>query len=287
MRADIVEEIAGKRTVLFEHGGRRKFTASASALIALAHGEVPPDHPLRRREQWARVERGASFQSQLQALPNRIGPLVSQFEVSFPNGLRSSECDEVERDYKMAHSERVRRLLAPDELKRLRSKAPSDVFARMRSALHFNLVNSFEQVKFADVPQAAHAEIASVAIDFVTADADVPAAIERLGESLRPFESGKWTVCTLVPSMLAPSRWPFVKPTAVRRAADVLGVDISYEAQPSAQTYRNIMGLYAEISRLLESRGAAWAPRDFIDVNTFLWYGTGMAREAIQARDED
>jgi hypothetical protein len=77
----------------------------------------------------------------------------------------------------------------------------------------------------------------------------------------------KWPVATLFPFIAQPSRHLIVKPRLMKRAADRLGFEISYQTQPNARTYAAVI----DAANRLKSALASWHPRDFIDVQGFLW----------------
>jgi hypothetical protein len=74
-----------------------------------------------------------------------------------------------------------------------------------------------------------------------------------------------------------------VKPTFIERTVSATGVDVEYRSQPNARTYALVRQLYEQVAVNLGERG--FAPRDFIDVQTFLWVASGMKREVHEARD--
>ena len=71
----------------------------------------------------------------------------------------------------------------------------------------------------------------------------------------------------------APGRW--IRTTCNGKQA-LVGVT------STARTYRLVRDLYETMFRLLTQRGLK--PRDAIDVQTFLWIGSGMARELRESR---
>ena len=68
-----------------------------------------------------------------------------------------------------------------------------------------------------------------------------------------------------------------MKPTAVQRAAKALHRDLKYEAEPSAAIYRRVAALCEKVKGELEA--AHLRPKDMVDVQGFLWIGTGLHKE--------
>jgi hypothetical protein len=146
-----------------------------------------------------------------------------------------------------------------------------------------NLAFPNELMKFSDVPESAHAEVAARIVALVGAGDRVPFALEELATSLRAHDAAKWPVVSLLPFLLEPRRWPFVKPTCIQRTCQATGIDVEYDAYPSARTYQLVRDLYEHVARLMTERG--FGPLDFIDVQTFLWAGSGMTRDMREARN--
>jgi hypothetical protein len=101
---------------------------------------------------------------------------------------------------------------------------------------------------------------------------DHAAALERFTVALQrvsvkgsdPF---KWPIVTLFPFIAHPARHMFVKPEATKAAAARIGTEINYKTLPNALTYGRVLEL---AQRLMEDL-ADLKPRDFMDVQGFIW----------------
>lgn len=87
-----------------------------------------------------------------------------------------------------------------------------------------------------------------------------------------PQEQGKskvaaWPIVTLLPFIAQPERHMFLKPTNIQAAADALVFDLQYQPQPNWQTYSTLL----EMVRTYFSEVNHLRPRDFIDIQSFLW----------------
>ena len=285
----IAAEDGSKLDVLFETMGHKKFERGSARLAEVPDGDVPLDHPLRTRETWPRVARDASRnEAARRTLPGRFSGLVEEFKKVYPEGLRSERCDAEERDYKWKAVEYARATLEPDALAALLAKGEhTEILKRTRGVLgKINLVFPNELMKFDGVPVSDHAVVAQRVVDLVSAGDGTPEAVEALAESLRPYDAHKWTLCSLLPFLLEPAKWPFVKPTAIERAVAATGFQVEYTPMPSARTYRLVRDLYTQVfDRLTDLTESGFKPRDAIDVQTFLWVASGMAREAAESRE--
>jgi|GEM_PF-331037 len=87
-----------------------------------------------------------------------------------------------------------------------------------------------------------------------------------------PQEQGKakvstWPIVTLLPFIAQPERHMFLKPTNMQAAADALVFDLRYQSQPNWQTYSALL----EMTRTYFDEVKHLGPRDFIDLQSFLW----------------
>ncbi len=285
--------VAGEDTsnldILFEGVGYRKLAKAFKGLLDVADAEVPADHRLRKRDDWPKVERDGKRAEAARELPKRFDSFIREFLDLFPGGLRSPECDDIERTYKVKAVEYAREQLGADVLDGLLATGSyTEIMQRAkRSLAKVNLAYPNELMKFGDVPESAHREVAEKLVRLVKAGAQTPAALEDLATALVPHGAAKWPVVSLLPFLLDPEHWPFVKPTFIERAVTATGMDVEYQPRPNARTYELVRELYEHVARALGERG--FAPRDFIDVQTFLWVASGMAREMREerARKED
>ena len=76
-----------------------------------------------------------------------------------------------------------------------------------------------------------------------------------------------WPVVTVFGFLAQPQRHLFLKPTVTKIAAEKYGVELGYGSTPSWEAYRRLLA-FADAIR---SDLADLAPRDMIDVQSFLW----------------
>lgn len=265
--------------IVFEGVGYKKVAKAFAGLVELADGAVPADHRLRKREDWPKVERDGKRAAATRELPRRFDVFVAEFFAIFPGSLRSAECDKVERDYKVNAAAYARKELAAPVLDGLLASGDyREILQRAhRSLSKVNLAFPNELMKFSDIPASAEKDVAEAVVRLVEAGDQTPTALAELADVLAPHGAAKWPIVSLLPFLLDPEHWPFVKPTFIERAEQVTGIEVEYESHPNARTYELVRDLYNHVATGLAERG--FAPRDFIDVQTFLWVASGMARE--------
>ena len=91
---------------------------------------------------------------------------------------------------------------------------------------------------------------------------DVVASLPR-----RQTRVATWPAVTVFGFVARPRFHLFVKPTAMRRAADAYGFDLHYSSRLSWETYSSML----EFARTVRTDLADMAPRDQIDIQSFLW----------------
>jgi hypothetical protein len=97
-----------------------------------------------------------------------------------------------------------------------------------------------------------------------------------------PLKRGRvttWPVQTLFPFLARPEEHLFLKPNATRTAAERFGFELQYNSQPNWLTYSRLV----QFGRELRSDLQALKPKDFIDIQSFIWVSTssGYAKELI------
>jgi hypothetical protein len=76
-----------------------------------------------------------------------------------------------------------------------------------------------------------------------------------------------WPVLTVFPFIARPDQHIFLKPTVTRVAARKYGFDFIYHSRPTWETYASVLS-FAENR---QTRRARPAPRDMIDLQSFIW----------------
>ena len=194
----------------------------------------------------------------------------------FPEGFRDETYLDWERGYKMrAHQAwqsvlnrtAYRSMLSQGKFLEIGAKAVS-IESRT------NLLFSFEKMAIKDALKSERGARAfaeglyallydpgSLQTKF-TRWCDVVASLPR--KQSRVFT---WPLTTVFAFIAQPERHIFLKPTVTRRAATQYGFDFHYQSKPSWETYSNLLRFAREIEHDLRDL----RPRDFIDIQSFIW----------------
>ena len=77
----------------------------------------------------------------------------------------------------------------------------------------------------------------------------------------------KWTIATILPFLARPDTFMFLKPLVTQKAAGRLAFDLHYNPHPNRTTYDALL----HMSQLHMQKLADLHPRDFIDIQSFIW----------------
>lgn len=86
--------------------------------------------------------------------------------------------------------------------------------------------------------------------------------------------SATWTIATIFPALYAPSEHTFVKPTFIKRQAEILQISINYRAAPTGAVYERLLAVALQVEKQLSAEGLQ--PRDLMDVHSFIWRTLSM-----------
>ncbi len=76
-----------------------------------------------------------------------------------------------------------------------------------------------------------------------------------------------WPLVTVFGFIARPGTHIFLKPTVTKLAAEAYGFDFRYASRPNWDAYRSLL----EFARRIRSDMNDLAPRDMIDVQSFMW----------------
>lgn len=285
----VLDTSKGYVTVLFESGDSPKFNATTrSRLIPLDATDVLEDSPLRTQRGRAalaeRRQRSRSEQVERTNLPGGLQAMIGRFLAHFPGGFGDPVYLRQEH-YKVEDLARAAGLLAPVPALVEVGDWPSAVDAFGRAVGLTNLVHTYEKVK-ARAISAGQREAVARALAAVMASRpdDLGPAVAELGEALRPDGANKWTVVSWVAcaSHLADPSCPMFKPRPIQAAAEALGFDLHYAAQPNARTWGRGRSLYSQLAEQVQLAGLG--SRSALELYTLMWYGSGLADEHIARR---
>lgn len=212
------------------------------------------------------------------ALTTRPAKCRRKFLKFFSGGFQDETYLEWERDYKWATHTRWRAALGEDEFRRLLRAGEYGEIAsravRIEQQSRHSMVFSFEKMALRDaVKSAAGAERFSRGLfaflhgrgsaeQRFVAWVDAVASLPR-----RQTRVLTWPLVTVFGFIAKPRVHIFLKPIVTRVAAKAYGFDLAYASRPNWDTYRSLLSF----ARHIRADTRDLAPRDLIDIQSFIW----------------
>ena len=208
--------------------------------------------------------------------PKALAKHRKRFLKFFPKGFRDQRYMEWERDYKWGAHELWNENLNEKDFKTLLRKREYIEIAKkaLQVESRTTFLFSFEKMALRDaVSTADGASIFAEGIydllytkgplkerfvQWIMAVAELPRKKSRVLS---------WPVLTLFPYLAQPSKYMIMKPNAMRFAAKELGYDLEYSSKPNWNCYSDLVHL----ADLVGDGIADLKPRDYHDLQTFLW----------------
>jgi hypothetical protein len=194
----------------------------------------------------------------------------------FPDGFRDETYLAWERDYKWNAHLRWREALAPPRFAELLAAgAHREIAAEaVRIESRTNLLFSFEKMALRDATRsAAGAKRFAEGLDrLLHGRGAIDDRFEAWCDAIAGLPRKQtrvltWPLATVFGFIAQPRRHLFFKPMVTRRAAEAYGHALPYRSRPSGDGYAALLAF----ARRVEDDIADLAPRDLIDVQSFLW----------------
>lgn len=199
---------------------------------------------------------------------------ISAFLETFPHGFDDALYRKQERDDKVEASQLARSLLS---IASFDGQENDELVAAVKTVINkTNLIQgSFEKPKFLDAlqdPQNTPTFLAQIR-RLLHGDADASSRLASFSDYLHTLGLRKWTYGTYLLFLMEPESNLFVKPESLKKAADRAVFDLGYDPAPTAAGYVRILefGRWIE-ARLRNSGRPELAPKDLIDIQSFIWF---------------
>lgn len=249
--------------VFFVNAGHKKLSPQYVTLTVVTGEQA--NHPLLDNLASAASSEGAIFL----ALPDAIQKFLNEY----PGGFAGERYFEEERGYKEKAHEVCMSLLGESDITAfLNAGSYADICERARRVESTtNLLASFEKIQFNDaLKKPANQKLfAEQLADNLYGIAEEKVRFEKLAAVLDQMQVAKWPVVTYFGYIRFPESRIFIKPEVTRNAAAICGWEISYKPELNWTTYVGVRGLFDHLRTELVKAGLA--PRDMIDVQSFVW----------------
>ena len=204
------------------------------------------------------------------------GAMVAFLE-RFPEGFSDAAYLREERSDKVAASALAQGALTQAAFAAAETGDPLPLLQAVKGIVNAtNLIQgSFEKPKLFDAMlDPANAKTFVHALGALLHGAgEPPARLEAFSDYLHTLGLRKWTYGTYFLFLAAPEQCFFVKPESLKKAAEKAVFNLDYESAPTAIGYARILEFANWIrARLLRENSEALAPRDMIDIQSFIWF---------------
>jgi hypothetical protein len=194
----------------------------------------------------------------------------------FPGGFNDETYLDWERDYKWDAHERFCKVLRRGALRSLLDAGDYMAVAKHATTIESrtNLLFSFEKMALRDAVKSREGAraFAEGLYEWLHGRGTEKARFERWVEVVASLPRRQtrvltWPVVTIFGMIAAPERHIFVKPMVTRRAAGEYGCEFHYQSRPNWETYTSAL----EFAEQVREDQADLAPRDMIDLQSFIW----------------
>jgi hypothetical protein len=194
----------------------------------------------------------------------------------YPRGFSDSDYLELERGYKWVAHERWLASLSESDLRRLIENEEFSAIAARAVSIESrtNLLFSFEKMALRDAvkPAAGAKAFSNGLFDLLYGKAPLSERFDLWCKVLSKLPRRQtrvltWPLATVFGFIAQPRVHFFLKPNVTRRAANNYGYDLPYQSTPDWNTYSAIL----KFARSVRADIADMAPRDMIDIQSFLW----------------
>ncbi len=256
---------AGKARIFFVDEGIRN--------ILLTRFPLTPLDPRPSHWRLDRMDIGASSQEGQKRSYRNAKQCIEYFLKEYPGGFHGDPYLQGERNYKDNARQEAVALLGRDGLDGLLDeKNYREACERARKSLT-NVVGWRESdllwKQVLGSSEKEHAFAVRLRELLYGADAE-RIRFERFVSLLDNLGVARWPASTYFPWILFPDREVLVKPNSVKAAAGAWWYDVGYSPHVTWDGYRRIR----DFCRFVRDELADLEPRDFIDVQTFMWVAT-------------
>jgi hypothetical protein len=194
----------------------------------------------------------------------------------FPGGFADETYLDWERNYKWEAHERWSALLGPSQHEALLASKSYDVIARHAVTIESrtNLLFSFEKMALRDAvkSRAGAKAFAEGLWEFLYGSGSDRTRFEAWVEVIgglprRQTRVLTWPMATIWGFIARPEEHIFIKPMVTRRAATAYDFEFRYVSRPNWDTYVSML----EFAELVREDQRDLAPRDMIDLQSFIW----------------
>ena len=203
---------------------------------------------------------------------------LERFHAIYKGGFQDPQYAPKERDWKWVKHDLWEETVAAEGFRALATRSPEEAAKLIETMIQTKsplLHPRGELVALRDAihsPESAAAYFSTLA-DLLEAPSLTAEVFDKHYQALtslplvRAKSVAKWTILTVIPFLVQPTRHMFLKPGRIKEITRLLGVDILYSPTPKWDTYERLLAFSHELLEFLKPHGA----QDLIDVQSFIF----------------
>jgi len=247
--------------------------------ILVKTADLQPANPPSPDFQWPKARSSANKVRVSRRTPADFNQLVELFRATFPGGFDDAQFAAKERNSIESASTEFSHQLGKESLGQLiEQQNHAEVANRAMTSLQStNLVFPMERIKFKTAVAANatnHERFSTTLFELLYGEGDEQQRFTAYCDALAAFGIPKWPLATYFWFLASRGDQMFMKPLAMQRMSDSVGVTLEYRVEPNWQTYSKLRDVAVRVEAELQSRGLS--PRSRIDVQSFIWAALQM-----------
>jgi hypothetical protein len=199
----------------------------------------------------------------------------TKFKHFFPKGFYDETYIDWERNYKwFAHQSWVKQLNRNEYSSLLDSKKYIEIVQRaVNIESKTNLLFSFEKMALRDAVKDHGAKLfAEGLFEYIYGNGSLENRFKSFINVLSSLPRKQtrvvtWPLITVFGFIANPTKFIFLKPRVTMKAAEVFNFDFKYSSKPDWNVYKS----YLDFANEVKSDIADMKPRDFIDIQSYIW----------------
>ena len=198
---------------------------------------------------------------------------LREFQKLFPDGFEDQLYWEEERTYKLEAHNLFNEILSPENYSSLLDASEYDEV--VKRALHVvnktNLIFPNEKMALKDglKDEKKKRQFSEKLYELLYGAGELRPRFEAFARHLEDIGAAKWTIVSYFLFIAFPDRYIFLKPTVCQHAAKLVKAELNYRPNLNWLTYKCLLEFAENLKTYLVDAGMA--PRDMIDIQSFMW----------------
>jgi len=269
----IVTDVKNNRLNVFFTNEGEKLLDSNYANLQIVKGEEAK-HPLLDNLKPVRKKNKIIYRN--------IGQLITTFLNEHPKGFYDELYLKDERNYKFRAHERMLETLNEEAFSMLlnQNEFGEIVIRALRVVGSTNLIFPNEKMSLKDgLKTGENKEYYAKKLYYhLYSDDSLQDRFGALAKCLNDLDAANWTTQTYFWYITFPDQFMFMKPKRTIKTAEICAFNLKFDSKLNWDTYESLLIFSQYLKNELTNAGEHLLPRDMIDVQSFIWEVTELAK---------